>query len=185
MLQVKEGDEVVRGQALSDGPIDITELFTLAGRERVQYYILNEVSRVYTLQGATINNKHIEMVARQMFSRVRIKDPGDTRFSVGEVIEYPAVLDENEQVEATGGAPAKTSGLLMGITRVALTTNSFLSAASFMETSRVLIKAALEGREDKLLGLKENVIIGRLIPAGTGFRGMEMGEEEFEEEEAE
>ncbi len=170
LLLVKKGDEVVIGGALSDGPLDINELFEVAGRERVQNYILAEVSKVYTLQGATINNKHIEVIVRQMLSRVRIKDPGGTNFAIGEIVEKTTVLGENNRVKAEGKEPTKDAELLMGITKVALTTTSFLSAASFMETGRVLIKASLEGREDKLLGLKENVIIGRLIPAGTGFR---------------
>ena len=169
MLAVKVGDEVTFGDSLSDGPVDITELYTVGGRERVQNYILNEVSKVYTLQGATINNKHIEAIVRQMFSRIKIKDPGDTKFAVGEIVERSAFIAENKQA----AIPAKGSEMLMGITKVALTTTSFLSAASFMETARVLIRASLEGREDKLLGLKENVIIGNLIPAGTGFREKE------------
>ncbi len=165
-LLVKKGEQVTFGDGLSDGPVDLTELFAIAGRERVQNYILNEVSKVYTLQGATINDKHIEVIVRQMFSRYKVKDSGTTKFTVGEIIERSAFLEENRRAQE----PAKRSELLMGITKVALTTTSFLSAASFMETARVLIKASLEGREDKLLGLKENVIIGNLIPAGTGFR---------------
>jgi DNA-directed RNA polymerase subunit beta' len=170
MLIVQKGSEVKFGDSLSDGPVDINDLFAIAGRERVQDYILNEVSKVYILQGANINNKHIEVIVRQMFSRVKIKDPGDTHFAVGEIIELCTFIEENRRVKKLGGAQAKETELLMGITKVALTTTSFLSAASFMETSRVLIRASLEGKEDKLLGLKENVIIGRLIPAGTGFK---------------
>lgn len=170
ILAVKKGDEVTFGDSLSDGPVDITELYAAAGRERVQDYILNEVSKVYTLQGATINNKHIEVMVRQMFSRAKIKETGDTKFAVGEIVEKKTLHQENERVKREDKEPAKASEMLMGITKVALTTTSFLSAASFMETGRVLIKAALEGREDKLLGLKENVIIGNLIPAGTGFQ---------------
>ncbi|MDA1335014.1 MAG: DNA-directed RNA polymerase subunit beta' [bacterium] len=169
MLTVARGDEVTFGQSLSDGSIDITELYEASGQEKVQNYILNEVSRVYALQGATINGKHIEVVVRQMFSRLKITDSGDTTLAIGEVVERPAFIDENIKTVADKGKPAIGEPLLMGITRVALSTSSFLSAASFMETSRVLIRAALEGREDPLLGLKENVIIGHLIPAGTGF----------------
>src|SRR3989338_4667194 len=169
MMIVKKGDFVELGDSLSDGPVDINELYTQAGHERVQNYVLNEVSKVYTLQGATINNKHIEVMIRQMFSRVRIRENGDTLFAICEVVEHAVFVDENERVEKKGGEKAQASELLMGITRVALTTDSFLSAASFMETGRVLIRASLEGREDKLMGLKENVIIGHLIPAGTGF----------------
>jgi len=170
MTLVKKGSEVEAGDALCDGPIDINELYAAAGRNRVRSYILNEVSKVYALQGATINNKHIEVMIRQMFSRVKVKNPGETAFAIGEVVEQAHFLEENGKIEDDGKEPATSEELLMGITRVALTTNSFLSAASFMETGRVLIRAALEGREDKLLGLKENVIIGHLIPAGTGFR---------------
>ena len=169
MTLVKVGDIVAPGDQLSDGPIDMAELYAIAGRERVQRYILEEVSKVYVLQGAAINAKHIEVMIRQMFSRVRIKEPGSTNFAVGEIVERAQLVEENQRVKKIGGTLAKEAELLMGITKVALTTNSFLSAASFMETGRVLIRAALEGREDKLLGLKENVIIGHLIPAGTGF----------------
>jgi DNA-directed RNA polymerase subunit beta' len=171
MTLVKKGDEVELGDSLSDGPIDINELYAVAGNERVRNYILNEVSKVYTLQGATINNKHIEVMIRQMFSRLNVKDTGGTTFAIGEVVERATLAAENDRVKAEGKDIATADELLMGITRVALTTNSFLSAASFMETGRVLIRASLEGREDKLLGLKENVIIGHLIPAGTGFKG--------------
>ncbi|HEY4477436.1 MAG TPA: DNA-directed RNA polymerase subunit beta' [Candidatus Paceibacterota bacterium] len=169
MLAVKKGDEVTVGDSLSDGPVDISELHAVAGRGRVQDYILNEVSKVYTLQGATINNKHIEVVIRQMFSRIRIKEPGGTKLAIGEIIEKNVFTEENRRIKVEGKEQSKGAELLMGITKVALTTTSFLSAASFMETARVLIKAALEGREDKLRGLKENVIIGNIIPAGTGF----------------
>ena len=169
MTLVKKGDSVMPGDQLSDGPIELAELYAVAGRERVQNYILGEVSKVYALQGAAINAKHIEVMIRQMFSRVRIKEPGSTNFAVGEIVERAQLTEENKRVKKTGGTLAKEAEMLMGITKVALTTNSFLSAASFMETGRVLIRASLEGREDKLLGLKENVIIGHLIPAGTGF----------------
>ncbi|MEK7643342.1 MAG: DNA-directed RNA polymerase subunit beta', partial [Patescibacteria group bacterium] len=165
LLRVKKGDKVKQGDQLSDGPIDITELYAVAGRNRVEHYILNEVSKVYVLQGATINNKHIEVMIRQMFSRMRIKEPGDTKFITGEIIERAEFLAANLEVKE----PAKAAEMLLGITRVALSTSSFLAAASFMETGRILIKSALEGREDQLRGLKENVIIGSLIPAGTGF----------------
>ncbi len=169
IIVTKKGNEVTFGTPLSDGPIDINELFTIAGPHSVRTYILNEVSKVYTLQGATINNKHIEVMIRQMLSRLRIKDAGDTSFVLGEVVDRSTVDEENNRVIAEGGAPAKGVQLLMGITKVALTTSSFLSAASFMETGKVLIRASLEGRKDRLLGLKENVIVGHLIPAGTGF----------------
>ncbi|MEK7631119.1 MAG: DNA-directed RNA polymerase subunit beta' [Patescibacteria group bacterium] len=173
ILTVKKGFEVKPGDNLCDGPADMQELYEIAGKERIQHYILNEVSRVYALQGATINGKHIEVVIRQMFSRVKVKASGSTNLAIGEIIERTLLEEENAKARRDGGEEAEGTTLLMGITRVALTTTSFLSAASFMETSRVLIRAALEGREDKLLGLKENVIIGRLIPAGTGFKQKE------------
>ena len=143
--------------------------------------MIREVARIYTLQGAPINDKHLEMIVRQMFSRLRLKEAGNTNFAVGEIVERALFVEENERVKAGGGQSAEGTPLVMGITKTALTTSSFLSAASFQETTRVLISAALDGREDKLRGLKENVIIGRLIPAGTGFR-KDFPEEIFEEE---
>ncbi len=169
-ILVNEGGTVEAGDKLTEGAIDIKELLTVAGVGAVQNYIISEVQQLYTFQGAAINDKHIEVIVRQMFSRVRIKEPGTTSFNVGEVIEKGALREENVRVKAAGGTPAKAVQLVMGITNVALTTESFLSAASFMQTMRVLTNAAIEAREDKLRGLKENVIIGRLVPAGTGFR---------------
>ncbi|MFC1595119.1 DNA-directed RNA polymerase subunit beta' [Patescibacteria group bacterium] len=193
MVLVKKGDKIKSGTQLTDGSIELKELHAAGGKEAVQRYILKEVSKMYILQGAAINQKHIEVMTRQMFSRVRIKDPGTTNFAEGEIIDKRVFYEENDTVEREGGTPAKESELLMGITKVSLTTSSFLSAASFQETSRVLIRAALEGREDHLIGLKENVIIGNLIPAGTGYRKKLAGGngeesafvEEFKEEEAE
>src|SRR3989344_2109701 len=136
------------------------------------------------MQGASINDKHVEVIVSQMFSRYKIKDSGDTRFAPGDVVERGEFQEENEKVIAKGGKPAEGGGMVMGITKTALSTSSFLAAASFQETTRVLITAALEAKEDKLHGLKENVIIGRLIPAGTGYRkdyGQQYEEDDYEE----
>ncbi|HEY4475386.1 MAG TPA: DNA-directed RNA polymerase subunit beta' [Candidatus Paceibacterota bacterium] len=167
---VKTGDVVNRGDQLSEGPLDLKELFRLKGINAVERYVLNEVQKIYLSEGAMINNKHIEIIVKQMFSRVKITDSGDTEFVRGDVVEKSLFLEVNRAVKKSGGAPAKAQQILMGITKVALSTESFLSAASFQETARILINAAIESKIDRLRGLKENVIIGRLIPAGTGFK---------------
>lgn len=167
---VKPGDSVKKGNLLTDGAAEIRELFAIAGMEKAQNYILNEVSKVYTLQGASINDKHTEIIVRQMFSRCRIKDSGDTKLSRGRVVERLEFFEENERVKIEGGEEAKAVRLVMPISKVSLSTASWMSAASFQDTARVLIRASMDGAEDKLRGLKENVIIGRLIPAGTGYR---------------
>ena len=169
-ILVSLGEEVKPGTRITEGAIDMRELISVAGASSVQNYILNEVQELYTFQGASINDKHIEVIVRQMFSRVRIKESGSTSFSIGEIVEKSKLREDNLRARKAGGMPAKAVQLFMGITNVALTTESFLSAASFMQTMRVLTSAAIEGKEDKLRGLKENVIIGRLIPAGTGYR---------------
>ncbi len=169
-IYVQKGDTVRKGQQLCEGNLDLKELFKLTGKEETEVYIVKEVQRIYSSQGAPIHDKHIETITRQMFSRVRIKDRGESAFSEGEVIEKGTFLAVNVKLKKAGKKPATAVQLLLGISRVALTTDSFLSAASFQETSRVLIQAALEGKEDRLQGLKENVIIGKLIPAGTGFK---------------
>ncbi|OGZ27899.1 MAG: DNA-directed RNA polymerase subunit beta' [Candidatus Nealsonbacteria bacterium RIFOXYB1_FULL_40_15] len=167
---VKEGDEVKKGQQFCEGSIDLKDLFKIKGKEDVQKYVAKEIQKIYVSQGAVIHDKHIEIIIKQMFSRVKIKDSGNSSYLAGEVMELPKVLEENEILEKAKKMPIKYQNMLLGISRVALTTDSFLSSASFQETSRVLIKASLEGKEDKLRGLKENVIIGKLIPAGTGFK---------------
>jgi DNA-directed RNA polymerase subunit beta' len=167
---VRVDDTIQKGQAISDGVIDTKELFKVAGIAEAQNYIIREIGKVYALQGSPINEKHIEMIVRQMFSRMRIKEIGSTHFSKDEVVERDSLLEENDKVTRKNGEQAKSVRLLMGISKTALTISSFLSAASFQETTRVLINAAIEGQEDHLRGLKENVIIGRLIPAGTGYR---------------
>ncbi|MDP1629591.1 MAG: DNA-directed RNA polymerase subunit beta', partial [bacterium] len=169
-LFVKIGDKVEPGTQLCEGNIDLKELFKSCGSKRVRHYILDEIQKIYTSQGAPIHNKHIEIIVRQMFSRVKVKESGASSLTPGEIIEKSRFLEINHELLNREKKPAKAIQLLLGITKVALTTQSFLSAASFQETARILITAACEGREDKLYGLKENVIIGRLIPAGTGFR---------------
>ena len=168
-LWVQPGQEIKKGEQLSEGNLDLKDFFKLVGKEKTQTYIVKEIQRIYVSQGVSIHDKHIEVIVRQMFSRLRIKEPGDSVFTVGEVVERIKFLEENVILKKEKKKPAKGIPVLLGITQVALTTDSFLSAASFQETSRVLIRAALEGREDKLRGLKENVIIGKLIPVGTGF----------------
>ncbi|MBI2573886.1 MAG: DNA-directed RNA polymerase subunit beta' [Candidatus Wildermuthbacteria bacterium] len=153
---VQQGDMVSKGQQLCEGSLDLKELFKVAGKEQAQKYVVKEVQRIYTSQGASIHDKHIEVITRQMFSRVRVKNSEDTRFAEGEVAERGTFLEENARVKKLGKKGATASQLLLGISKVALTTESFLSAASFQETSRVLISASLEGKEDKLRGLKEN-----------------------------
>jgi DNA-directed RNA polymerase subunit beta' len=166
-----EPNQVVKaGQQLSEGSLDLKELFKFAGQEETQNYVIHQIQKIYVSQGAVIHDKHIEVIVRQMFSRVRIKEGGDTSFTPGEILEKSKFLEENAKIIKEKKQPAKGTLILLGISRVALTTDSFLSAASFQETSRVLIKASIEGKEDKLSGLKENVIIGKLIPAGTGFK---------------
>ncbi|KKU85270.1 MAG: DNA-directed RNA polymerase subunit beta', partial [Parcubacteria group bacterium GW2011_GWA2_47_8b] len=167
---VKPGDAIKKGDQLCEGNLDIKELFALRGAEAAQNYIINEVQKIYFSEGAAINNKHVEIIVRQMFARVKIKESGDSEFVIGDVMEKSRFLEVNRQLKKAGKAPAKAQQLLMGITKVALSTESFLSAASFQETARVLIGAALEGKVDRLRGLKENVIIGRLIPVGTGLQ---------------
>lgn len=164
------GKTVKKGDMLSDGHADLRELFKLTGQETVERYLIKEVQKIYSLQGAPIHDKHVEIIARQMFSRVRVKDQGDTSFSAGEVVEKQEFRRTNLKALRAGQRPATAYQLLMGITRVALSTSSFLSSSSFQETARVLIDAAIRGKKDELRGLKENVIIGRLIPAGTGYR---------------
>ena len=169
-IYIKKGQDIKKGQQLCEGNLDLKEIFRTRGREETQRYIVREIQRIYVSQGATIHDKHIEVIIRQMFSRVRIKDPGDSDFTVGGIIERAEFIERNKKLEKEKKNQAKSVPILLGISRVSLTTDSFLSAASFQETSRILIRACLEGKEDKLRGLKENVIIGKLIPAGTGFR---------------
>jgi DNA-directed RNA polymerase subunit beta' len=167
VLFMQAGDKVTKGDRLSEGNLDIHELFEHKGMRETGRYIVNEVQRIYLSEGVAPNNKHIEMIVRQMFSRVKIREAGDAPdFVMGEIIEKSRFLEINRGIKKEGGRPAKAEEVLLGITRIALSAESFLSAASFQDTSRVLVKAAIEGKIDRLRGLKENVIIGRLIPAG-------------------
>ncbi len=167
---VKIGDKVKKGQMLTDGSADIDELFNFAGKEVAEEYIVAEINKVYELQGASISRKHVEVIIKQMFGRVKITNPGDTRFTQSDVVEVSTFRAENSRVKALGQTEAKGRHLVLGITDVALSTDSWLSSASFQNTTRVLITASTRGQVDQLRGLKENVIIGRLIPAGTGLR---------------
>jgi DNA-directed RNA polymerase subunit beta' len=171
MLTVKEGDTVEKGDFLTDGSADLSELFRYAGKEKAQNYIINEISRIYELQGAPMSRKHIEVIIKQMFARKRVKDPGETYLVAGDVVEEAKLLEVNEEAKETGSEAAVAESVLLGISEVCLSRRSFLSAASFQNTTRVLIGASVRGAIDPLSGLKENVIIGRLIPAGTGFPG--------------
>jgi DNA-directed RNA polymerase subunit beta' len=168
-LQVQEGERVRAGDALVDGPINPHDILAVMGRHALQDYLVNEIQEVYRLQGVDINDKHIEVIVRQMMRWVKVKDVGDTPFHVGEQVDRFRFLEVNQQVMQNGGQPATADPLLLGITKASLATDSFISAASFQETTRVLTEAAISGRIDYLRGLKENVIMGRLIPAGTGF----------------
>lgn len=168
-IWVKDGDVVKKGDQLSDGSLDLQQLYELRGQLEAQKYIIKEIQYVYSSQGQPLNDKHIEIIAKQMFSRVYVTNPGSTNLLPGEVIEKSVFDEANIEARKNGGEGAKGDVLLMGISKVSLTTNSFLSAASFQETARVLIDAAVSGKIDPLRGLKENVIIGRLIPAGTGY----------------
>jgi DNA-directed RNA polymerase subunit beta' len=167
---VKTGDQVKKGQLLTDGSADIAEMFKLGSKELVEEYIINEINKVYELQSASISRKHTEIIIRQMFSRRKIKDAGETNFSAGDIVENTAFIEENARVESINGKKAAAEIVVLGITEVSLRTKSWLSAASFQNTNRVLIENAIKGGTDFLRGLKENVIIGRLIPAGTGFK---------------
>jgi len=188
-VMVSDGQQVSAGESLTDGPINPHELLEcyfedLRGRKptleaameaisKLQFRMVQEVQNVYKSQGVSISDKHIEVIVRQMTSKVRVEDAGDTTLLPGELMELRQVEQTNAAMAITGGAPAEFTPVLLGITKASLNTDSFISAASFQETTRVLTEAAIEGKSDWLRGLKENVIIGRLIPAGTGFSGFE------------
>ncbi|MCS1408205.1 MAG: DNA-directed RNA polymerase subunit beta' [Verrucomicrobia subdivision 3 bacterium] len=166
---VFKGDYVKKGQQLTEGPVVPHEILEVCGPQELQEHLVNEVQEVYRLQGVTINDKHIEVIVRQMLRKVRITDPGDTTFLWGEQIEKSTFERENERVEEKGGKPSEAQPVLLGITKASLETESFLSAASFQDTTRVLTEAATMGKVDHLRGFKENVILGHIIPAGTGY----------------
>jgi DNA-directed RNA polymerase subunit beta' len=168
-INVQEGDRVRAGEALMDGPLNPHDILRVLGMNRLQEYLVNEIQEVYRLQGVNINDKHIEVIVRQMLRWVKIKEVGDTEFLLEEQVDRFRFTDENERVRALGGDLSSAEPLLLGITKASLSTDSFISAASFQETTRVLTEAAISGRIDYLRGLKENVIMGRLIPAGTGM----------------
>jgi DNA-directed RNA polymerase subunit beta' len=168
-VNVQEGERVRAGEALMDGPSNPHDILNVLGEKSLQGYLVNEIQEVYRLQGVNINDKHIEVIVRQMMRWVKIEDVGDTEFLIDEQMDKFRFLEENERVIADGGRPATGRPLLLGITKASLSTDSFISAASFQETTRVLTEASISGRVDHLRGLKENVTMGRLIPAGTGF----------------
>jgi len=169
-LWVKEGDAIEKGEQLTEGSIDLKELHLLRGRDAVQRYLLQEVQQIYSSQGQSLNDKHIEIIVKQMFSRVYVEDSGETELLPGEIVEKAQLMHANMDAKEEGKKQAGGRELFLGISKVSLSTQSFLSAASFQETSKVLINAAITGKTDNLEGLKENVIIGRLIPVGTGFK---------------
>lgn len=181
-ISVQDGDPVVAGQRLTNGSINLHELMRLQGVEETQRYIMNEILKIFAGQGQNIADKHLEIIVRQMFSRVQIEDAGDSEFVTGDVVSKLAVVEANDALTREGKQPAKVNQLLLGLIKASLSTDSFLSAASFQDTTRVLIGAATSGRVDKLYGLKENVILGRKIPVGTGHRpeGVQASGEETE-----
>jgi DNA-directed RNA polymerase subunit beta' len=168
-IVVYKGDFVQKGQQLTEGPVVPQEILEICGPQELQEYLVNQVQEVYRLQGVDINDKHIEIIVRQMLRKVRITDPGDTDFLWGEQVEKQTFQEVNQKASAEGKRPAEASPALLGVTKAALETESFISAASFQDTTRVLTEAATLGRVDTLYGFKENVIMGHLIPGGTGF----------------
>ena len=168
-ILVHDGQQVSRGDVIVDGPQDPHEIVKVKGEKELASYIIEEVQDVYRLQGVKINDKHIEVIVRQMLRRVEIENAGDSEFIPGEQVERSEVLEVNDGLRDEGKTPATFLPVLLGITKASLSTDSFISAASFQETTRVLTEAAIMGKKDHLRGLKENVIVGRLIPAGTGL----------------
>ncbi len=179
-LTAKDGDVVTAGDRLTAGSINLHDLMRLKSIEATQRYIINDVLRIYASQGQNIADKHLEIIVRQMFSRVQIEDPGDSLFVTGDIVSKALVIEANENLVDEKKEPAQFTQLLLGITKVSIWSDSFLSAASFQDTTRVLINAAVTGRQDNLYGLKENVIIGRKIPVGTGARDLALDEESAE-----
>ncbi len=182
-ILVHEGQVVNRGELVVDGSADPQDILRLLGIEELARYIVDEVQDVYRLQGVKINDKHIEVIVRQMLRRVQITNSGDSKYINGEQVERSELLDTNDALRAAGKIPATHADVLLGITKASLSTDSFISAASFQETTRVLTEAAIMGKRDELRGLKENVIVGRLIPAGTGmaFHNARKVKEEMDE----
>jgi DNA-directed RNA polymerase subunit beta' len=183
-VNVQEGEHVRAGEPLMDGPRNPHDILAVLGEKELQAYLVNEIQEVYRLQGVNINDKHIEVIVRQMMRWIKVEDVGDTEFLVDEQVDKFRFQEENERVKKNGGKPASGRPLLLGITKASLSTESFISAASFQETTRVLTEASISGKIDYLRGLKENVIMGRLIPAGTGlefYRNVELVSEEVEQ----
>ena len=180
---VSNGQKITKGQPLTSGPMNPHDVMRLCGPEAAQQYLVDEVQRVYRSQGVEIADKHIEIIVRQMTKKVKVIDAGDTNLLPGELIEMQTFEKENKLAEEAGKEPAKCEYMLLGITKASLNTESFISAASFQETTRILTEAAVDGKKDLLRGLKENVIIGRLIPAGTGFHHLINADEERDREE--
>jgi len=168
-VNVQEGERLKAGEPLMDGPLNPHDILAVLGEKELQAYLVNEIQEVYRLQGVAISDKHIETIVRQMLRWVKIEDVGDTNFLLEQQVDKFRFRQENERVIAEGGRPAIGRPLLLGITKASLSTESFISAASFQETTRVLTEASINGAIDNLRGLKENVIVGRLIPAGTGM----------------
>jgi DNA-directed RNA polymerase subunit beta' len=168
-LLVADGQEIKAGDPITDGPYDPKELMEIKGPRETQIYLTDEVQRVYRDQGVSIHDKHIELIVRQMTRRIGVQEPGETGFLPGERADAKVFRDTNRRTVEAGGKPAEGRPEIMGITKASLATESWLSAASFQETTRVLTEAAIDGRSDNLIGLKENIIIGKLIPAGSGM----------------
>jgi DNA-directed RNA polymerase subunit beta' len=168
-INVQEGERVRAGEPLMDGPIDPHDILRVRGEKELQRYLVDEIQEVYRLQGVNINDKHIEVISRQMMRWVKVEEVGDSAFLIDEVVDRFRFMNENNRLSADGKKAATGHPLLLGITKASLSTDSFISAASFQETTRVLTEAAISGKVDHLRGLKENVIMGRLIPAGTGM----------------
>ncbi|MGH7806149.1 MAG: DNA-directed RNA polymerase subunit beta', partial [Candidatus Binatia bacterium] len=183
-ISVHEGDYVKAGEPLMDGSSNPHDILTILGEKALAKYLVDEVQEIYRLQGVRINDKHIEVIVRQMLRRVRVKEVGDSDLLIGDQIEKWKFEEERQKVLANGGTPATAEPLLLGITKASLSTESFISAASFQETTKVLTEAAIQGKVDRLAGLKENVIMGRLIPAGTGLLRYAPMQLEAEEPEA-
>jgi DNA-directed RNA polymerase subunit beta' len=173
-LLVTDGDQVMAGDRLTSGSLNLQDLLRLKGVQPTQRYIMNEINKIFSAQGQNISDKHLEIVIRQMFSKVLIEDSGDSEFVIGDVVTKSLVLEANQKLAQEGKNPAEYTQMLLGITKVSTWADSFLSAASFQDTTRVLISAATSGREDYLYGLKENVILGRKIPVGTGYKDIEL-----------
>ena len=187
-LHVKDGDMVEAGDPITEGSINPNEILAIKGPEGVYTYLISEVQKVYRNQGVDINDKHIEVIGRQMLKKVRVEDNGDTDLFAGSLVDMYEFEDKNNQMIAEGKRPATGKRVLLGITKASLATESFLSAASFQETTRVLTEAAIKGKVDNLIGLKENVIIGKLIPAGTGmnrYKNVHINTEQSKTEEVE